>query len=162
MYVEQDGQGGLNIIGISTDTLEYLEVVPEFIFSPHLDKVRSRVSGILSVPYLFVDYGEITHEAAVPGQYRDEATLAVTVAFPSRDASADPMEQLLIMDDCLRRLVDIRNRILAIRCPSDPYYKGLARAHQLVPFEAPELSSVGWTMTFSRDGIDSLSAKPIR
>ena len=34
------------------DTLEYLEVVPEFIFSPHLDKVRSRVSGILSVPYL--------------------------------------------------------------------------------------------------------------
>ncbi|ATS05540.1 hypothetical protein CS387_00035 [Porphyromonas gingivalis] len=70
------------------------------------------------------------------------------------------MEQLLIMDDCLRRLVDIRNRILAIRCPSDPYYKGLARAHQLVPFDAPELSSVGWTMTFSRDGFDSLYGKP--
>lgn len=41
-------------------------------------------------------------------------------------------------------------------------YKGLARAHQLVPFEAPELFSVGWTMTFSRDGFDSLSAKPMR
>lgn len=154
--------GGYAELRDQLEAIDYLEVVPEFIFSPHLDKVRSRVSGILSVPYLFVDYGEITHEAAVPGQYRDEASLAVTVAFPLRDASADPMEQLLIMDDCLRRLVDIRNRILAIRCPSDPYYKGLARAHQLVPFESPELFSVGWTMTFSRDGFDSLSAKPMR
>ncbi|ATS05539.1 hypothetical protein CS387_00030 [Porphyromonas gingivalis] len=52
------------------EAIDYLDVVHEFIFSPHLDKVRSRVSGILSVPYLFVDYGEITHEAAVPSVSR--------------------------------------------------------------------------------------------
>ncbi|ATS10596.1 hypothetical protein CS543_06910 [Porphyromonas gingivalis] len=142
-------------------SLQYLDLVPEFIFSPHLDKVRSRVSGILSSLYLFVDYGEISHEISSPGQYSDEIALAVTVAYPSRDSSADSMEQLLLMEDCLKRLVSIRNEILSIRCNADPFYKGIVRSHQIIPFEAPELSSVGWTMTFSRQGFDSLRAKPV-
>ncbi|ATR90086.1 hypothetical protein CS544_02580 [Porphyromonas gingivalis] len=142
--------------------LEYLNIVPDFVFGPHIDKVRTRVNAIVEGPYLFVDYGEVEHVDASPGQYADRISLAVTVARPMRETSADVVEHLLAMEDCLRRLVDIRNGILALRCASDPYYRGLSEAHTIVPFETAELSSAGWTMLFSRQGFDSLSAKPRR
>lgn len=73
----------------------------------------------------------------------------------SIQAVTERYHECLVDEDAMREIQkEVVSRI--------EQYKGRARAHQLVPFEAPELSSVGWTMTFSRDGIDSLSAKPIR
>lgn len=142
------------------DKQTYQGIVPEFVFGPTLEKVTTRVTSILDGPYLFVDYGEFEHSTSAPGQFSDFARLAVTVARPFRDSSADSVEQLLMTDDCLQRLVKMRNTILALRCNADPYYRGIAREHSITPFEAPALASVGWTMIFSRSGFDTLSGKP--
>lgn len=138
----------------------YLGIVPRFVFGPTLEKVTTRVTSILDGPYLFIDYGEFEHSTTAPGQFSDFARLAVTVACPLRDSSFDSVEQLLLMEDCLTRLVKIRNEILKLRCNHDPFYRGISKEHSITPFEAPALASAGWTMIFSRSGFDTLSGKP--
>lgn len=144
----------------SLESIDYLNIVPHYIFSTELDKVKMRVSKILDEPYLFVDYGEYSHRQTQPGQYADSLELALTVATPMREITSDTMEQLIAMDDCLDRITRIRHSIIADRCKADPITRGLMQASRLVPFSAPELASIGWTLLFHREGYDSSKLKP--
>lgn len=135
-------------------------IVPEirnYVFGPNFDAVSSRVNN-LNGYYLFVDYGEIECGTDSSNRMTDSARLAITVAYRLKEFSGDLMEQLLVSDQSLSYLVAIRNRMIAEQ--RERYWlKDVSRNHTLTPFIARELSSIGWTMLFNRDGYDTFGAK---
>ena len=135
-------------------------IVPEignYIFGPNFDAVSSRVNNLTGY-YLFVDYGEIDCATDTSNRMTDSARLAITVAYRLKEFSGDLMEQLLVSDRTLAHLVTIRNRMIADQ--RERYWlKDVSRNHTLTPFIARELSSIGWTMLFNREGYDTFGAK---
>ena len=135
-------------------------IVPEignYIFGPNFDAVSSRVNN-LTGSYLFVDYGEIECGTDNSNRMTDSARLAITVAYKLKEFSGDLMEQLLVSDRTLTHLITIRNRMICDQ-RGRPWLKDISRNHTLTPFVARELSSIGWTILFNREGYDTFGAK---
>lgn len=144
----------------AVDTLSEEPVLPKvdnYVFGPNFDAVSSRVNNMTGF-YLFVDYGEIECATDNSNRFTDSARLAITVAYKLKEFSGDLVEQLIISDHCLSYLSLIRNRMIQEqreRC----WLKDVSRSHTLTPFIARELSSIGWTMLFNREGYDTFGAK---
>lgn len=135
-------------------------IIPEitnYVFGPNFDAVCSRVNNMTGY-YLFVDYGEIDCATDRSNRLTDSARLAITVAYKLKDFSGDLMEQLLVSSNCLSSLAAIRNRMIADQSERS-WLKDISRNHTLTPFIARELSSMGWTMLFNREGYDTFGVK---
>lgn len=131
--------------------------IGNYVFGPNFDAVSSRVNNLTGF-YLFVDYGEIECGTDSSNRFTDSARLAITVAYRLKEFSGDLIEQLIISDRCLSYLSLIRNHMIQEqkeRC----WLKDVSRSHTMTPFIARELSSIGWTMLFNRDGYDTFGAK---
>ena len=135
-------------------------IVPEianYVFGPNFDAVSSRVNNLTGY-YLFVDYGEIDCNTDSSNRITDSARLAITVAYKLKEFSGDLIEQLIVSDRCLSYLTTIRNRMISEQ--RERYWlKDVSRNHTLTPFIARDLSSIGWSMLFNREGYDSFGAK---
>ena len=136
--------------GVYTDTPFRFD---NYVIGPNIEAVARAVNNFVGY-YLFLDYGEIN--CAVDGRniHRDRLKLAVTVAYKVKEFNADMMEQLIVSSECLRRLAIIRDDMVRrYSCGSGD--KMISDSHTFVPFLGRELSSIGWTMMFDRQGIDS-------
>lgn len=131
--------------------------ISNYIFGPNLDAIRARVNNI-SEDYLFVDFGEIECGTDSSNRMYDYARLAVTVAYRLSDFTADLMEQTLAFSSALHKLAAIRNTMIADQ-RQHPWLRDISKSHTFVPFISRELSSVGWTMLFNREGYDTFNAK---
>ena len=136
------------------------KIIPEiknYVFGPNFDAVSARVNNLIG-HYLFVDYGEIECDTDGSNRFVDYTRLAITVAYRLKDFSGELMEQLIVSDRCLSCLVSIRNQM--IREQRERYWlKDISNNHTLTPFIARELSSIGWTLLFNRNGYDTFNAK---
>lgn len=131
--------------------------INNYIFAANFDAIKARVNNI-SNDYLFVDFGEIECGTDNSNRMYDQARLAVTVAYRLNDFASDLIEQTLAFNSSLGKLTVIRNTMInEQRCR--PWLKDISKNHTFVPFISKELSSVGWTMLFNREGYDSFSAK---
>jgi len=131
--------------------------INNYIFAPNLEAVKTRVNNI-SDDYLFVDFGEIECDTDNSNRMIDRSRLAVTVAYKLSDFTSDLIEQALAFNSSLSKLTRIRNMMLNDqRC--HPWLKEISKKHTLAPFISRDLSSVGWTMYFNREGYDSFGAK---
>lgn len=156
----RSSHSGYNELKDNVSTLSVHSLIPEissYIFGPNFDAVKSQVNSLGNY-YLFVDYGEIECSTDNSNRMTDSARLAITVAYKLKDFSGDLMEQLLVSNQCLSYLIEIRNRM--IKEQREHYWlKDVSSSHTLTPFIASELSSTGWTMLFNRTGYDSFGAK---
>lgn len=135
----------------------FVPQIENYVFSANLESISSRVNN-LSGYYLFVDYGEIECSTDKNNCLTDQTRLAITVAYKLKEFSGDLIEQLLVSDQSLSYLTMIRNQM--IKEQRERYWlKNLSKNHNVVPFVARELSSIGWTMLFNREGIDTFGAK---
>lgn len=131
--------------------------IHNYIFAANFDAIKARVNNI-SNDYLFVDFGEIECSTDSSNRMYDQARLAVTVAYRLNDFTSDLIEQALAFNSSLNKLAQIRNIMInEQRCR--PWLKDISKNHTFVPFISKELSSVGWTMLFNREGYDSFRAK---
>ena len=131
--------------------------INNYVFAANFEAIRARVNNI-SNDYLFVDFGEIECATDSSNRMHDQTSLAVTVAYRLNDFSADLVEQALAFNSSLHKLANIRNIMInEQRCR--PWLKDVSKNHTFVPFIAKELSSIGWTMLFNREGYDSFGAK---
>lgn len=131
--------------------------INNYIFGSNLEAISSRVNNI-SNDYLFVDFGAIDCGTDSSNRMHDSAQLAITVAYRMKSFTADLIEQALAFNSSLHKLTAIRNTMIAEqRCR--PWLKNVSEKHTFMPFISKELSSVGWTMLFNREGYDSFGAK---
>ena len=136
-----------------------LTKIENYIFGASFDAVMARVNNIASgSDYLFVDFGEIDCGTDNSNRMTDSAHIAITVAYRLKSFSADLIEHTLAFSHAFNKLVFIRNKMIYDQC-CHPWLKNLSKNHTFVPFVSKEMSSVGWTLMFNRDGYDSFGAK---
>jgi hypothetical protein len=78
--------------------------------------------------------------------------ISLTVAIPHKIESQDMVEQVLMADDALMMLLEIRSLMEADSiCP---FVKQITFPTEITPFFARELSdSTGWTLVFKKKTI---------
>lgn len=133
--------------------------ISNYIFGANFEAVQSRVNNIpAGENFLFIDFGEIDCDIDNSNRQTDSARLAITVAYRVKSFSADLIEQTLAFSHTLTQLVQIRNRMIREQ-QCHPWLKDISKSHTFVPFISQELSSIGWTILFNRQGYDSFKVK---
>lgn len=136
-------------------------LVPEienFVFGQRFDDVKKRVDAITGI-YLFCDFGELDSTQDRYGSITDTHTRAVTVAVKVPDR-ADMVEVAIYSERTLMLLNRIRARMIQ-DARTHSWMKQITERQTLVPFVAPELQSLGWTMKFNASAPDWLNVKSI-
>ncbi len=129
----------------------------DYVFGPNFEAVSGYVNNLPGF-YLFIDYGEIDCLTDNSNRMFDSARLAVTVAYRLKEFSGDLMEQLVVSEECLGYITEIRKRMIQEQ-KAHPWLKNLSNNHTFTPFVTKELSSIGWTILFNREGYDSFNVK---
>jgi len=155
---------GYNELRQAVDEMEQrnLTKIKHYVFGSDFEAVRTRVNNIpAGDDYLFVDFGEIDCATDSVNRKTDALRLAATVAYRLKDFSIDLVEQSLVFSHALQTLTGIRRIMIDEQC-QHPWLKNLSKKHELAPFVSPEMSSIGWTMYFSREGFDTFGVKDSR
>lgn len=146
---------------------EYVTMLPEalvpeiqsLVFGSSLESVKARVNKI-SGTYLFVDFGEFSCNRDIRNSIEDSQRLAVTVAVKT-SSSADITEEAIASDMSLELLNQVRGCMLADSEQRERWLEQLSSDHTIVPFEATDLSSIGWTLMFDISGSDWFNLKVV-
>ena len=135
-----------------------LPQLDHFVMGDSIDKVRRAINGFSGL-FLFVDYGTIVSVTDQKRSWSDTLSMAITIAGKISD-SADLIEEQLLSD----RTLDLLNRMRAGMIKdsaAQAWLRYMSDRHQMDPFNAPELKSIGWTLTFSIDAQDLLDVKQL-
>lgn len=154
---------GYNELKTQVDNLteHSLVDIDNYIFAANLEAVKARVNNIAAGEnYLFVDFGEIDSDIDQRNRHIDSAALAISVAYRMNSFSADTIEQSLVFAHSFDKLVAIRNKIIEEQ-ECQRWLKLISDNHRFVPLVSENLSSLGWTMMFDREGYDTFNAKGI-
>lgn len=127
--------------------------ITQFIMGLDEKTISARIHEV-SGTFLFIDYGHITSQRDSFDRQNDRLMIALTVATPLAKESMDLAEQVLLSDQNLDYLLQIRDLMKEdSRC--NPFVQQLSFPNEITPFYARELSdSVGWTMVFEKTGIE--------
>lgn len=126
--------------------------ITDYIFGVNDERVKSQISMVQGI-YLFIDYGNISTRENALKVKEDAMQLAVTVAKPLSSRTYDQAEEILITEELLDIITQIRQELREDR--SDPFVQRLSFPNDITPFFARELSnSYGWTLMFNITGID--------
>ena len=133
--------------------------IENYIFGANLEAIKQRVNNIVAgTDFLFVDFGEIDCATDSSNRLTDTTRLAITVAYRMKSFSADLIEQTLAFSHSFEKLILIRNQMISEQ-GNHPWLKDLSRNHTLLPFISEEMTSIGWSLMFNREGYDSFGAK---
>lgn len=127
-----------------------------YVFGQSFDSVKQRVDSILLGTYLFVEIGDITSGRDQRNNIRDVVRMAVTIA--AKSAETDLMEEAVYSERTLVMMRQLRREMMLDQA-STPWLKEISPSCQISPFVAREFSSVGWTLTFEREGSDMFDLK---
>ncbi|RGN43819.1 MULTISPECIES: hypothetical protein [unclassified Bacteroides] len=143
------------------DNMSSHSLIPEidgYVFGQSYDDVKAQI-GKLTGSYLFVDFGSFTSNRDQRNSIQETFELAVTIASKIPDAS-DLVEIAIITD----QLLQLTNKLRAFQINDQAkhsWLKELSNKHNIIPFVAPEFSSIGWTVVLSREGADLLDVKEL-
>ena len=126
--------------------------ITDYIIGLDEKTIGERISSVTG-SYLFVDYGHISSDRDGYQRQNDKILIALTVATPLIKGSMDLVEQILLSDENLNLLLQIRD-IMKLDSKCSPFVQQLSFPNEITPFFARELSdSTGWTMVFQKTGI---------
>ena len=75
--------------------------------------------------------------------------------------SADMVECAIVSDATLQLLVQVRQQLLIdSHSEAYPWLERISGSHDIIPFVAPELKSLGWTLMFESEASDLFNVKP--
>jgi hypothetical protein len=121
-----------------------------FVFGHDDTIVTERIRNMKDY-FMFIEYGMI--KAAQPDKimvrYTDIA-LALTIAIPFNDSGRDPVEQIIISDNCLTMVQSVLDTINADDSAICPIHRYLESRLDITPI-IPELfyGNIGWVVTFN-------------
>ena len=136
--------------------MEEKDLIPgieDYIFGVDEDMVKRRIQSISGI-FLFVDYGAINSDRESDALYEmDEFRIAITVAFPIKEGTMDPVETMLMHQTMLDYISQIKEKMRADSKRID-LIKEISFPLEINPWFSRELmSSSGWSMLFSRRGV---------
>ncbi|MEY8587933.1 hypothetical protein [Phocaeicola sartorii] len=138
-------------------------LIPEiqhYVFGQSFEGVKKRIDSI-SGTFLFVDFGEFSSVRDQRNSIHDTQKLAVTVAMKVPTTS-DLVEEAIISEKTLQLINILRARMLDdSKKINAPWLKKLSDTHDIIPFVAPELGSLGWSMRFDSEGSDLFAIKDL-
>lgn len=134
--------------------------IQHYVFGQSFEGVKKRIDS-LSGTFLFVDFGEFSSTRDQRNSIHDTQKLAVTVAMKV-PTSSDLVEEAIISEKTLQLINILRARMIDDSQKTDaPWLKKLSDAHDIIPFVAPELASLGWSMRFDSEGADLFAIKDL-
>lgn len=131
--------------------------ITDFVFGVDEEVVKKAVSNI-SGYFLFVDFGEIQSSTDANNRITDSFSISMTVAKRYDENSMDQISTAIIFDNCLDMAATIK-RTLVKEQKKYPWLKDIDGNSTFSPFVSRELSAIGWSMIFDRQGLDLLSIK---
>lgn len=136
----------------------YVPEIGSLVFGQDLAEVKRRIDSVTG-SFLFVDFGEFSSKQ-LHNSFTETQKLAVTVAEKVPD-SADMVECAIVSDATLQLLVKVRERLLIDSHSEDyPWLERISGSHDIIPFVATELKSLGWTLMFESEASDLFNVKP--
>lgn len=136
----------------------YVPEIGSLVFGQDLTDVKRRIDSITG-NYLFIDFGEFS-STQLHNSFTETQKLAVTVADKVPD-SADMVECAIVSDATLQLLVQVRQQLLIdSHSEAYPWLERISSSHDIIPFVAPELKSLGWTLMFESEASDLFNVKP--
>lgn len=130
--------------------------IQNYVFGQSYDAVKHRIDNI-SGTYLFLDFGEFSSTRDQRNTIHDSFDLATTIA--SKVSSNSDLVELAIVSEQTLQLAH-QLRVLQYEDQKQhPWLKEIANQHTIIPFVAREFSSIGWTITYKREGADILHLK---
>lgn len=132
--------------------------IHHFIFGESIEKVKAVIDKVTGV-FLFVDFGSINSAFQQSGSVNDRLQMAITVAAKVH-AQSDLVEDSISLDLTLNLLNHIR-AIMISDSRRIGWLQYLKDSHQMDPFVAPNLYSLGWTLTFDIFASDALDVKTL-
>lgn len=132
--------------------------ISNFVFGQRFEDVKKRVDTLIGT-YLFCDFGEIQSSQDNIGSIEDTHKRAVTVAVKLGNKS--DMVEVAIQSD---RTLKLLNQVRAYMMYDSRYMswlKPISDNQTIVPFVSPELSSIGWSMSFVASAPDWMNVKEI-
>jgi len=138
------------ITALSTHSL--VPGITDYLFGLDEATLKQKISAVTG-SYLFVDYGHISSDRDHLNRQNDRILIAITVATPLIQGSMDLVEQILLADENLDLLLQVRD-IMYEDSRHHPFVQQLSFPNEITPFFAKELSdSTGWTMVLQKTGI---------
>lgn len=132
--------------------------IAHYVFGQSFDGVKKRIDSI-SGTFLFVDFGEFSSVRDQRNSIQDMQKLAITVAMKV-PSSSDLVEEAIISEQTLHLINILRARMIYDSGRINaPWLKKLSDTHDIIPFVAPELASIGWSMRFDSEGSDLFAIK---
>lgn len=153
--------GALKAYVTSLPDNSLLPGIDAFVFGQSFDSVKARVD-ILTGSYLFIDYGEFTSGRDNRNNIQDTQKIAATVAMKVSDYS-DLIEEAIASDVTLNLINELRAHLIADSESGSVQWLNRSAVHQhdIVPFVAKELKSIGWTIMFSTNSSDLFNLKQL-
>ncbi|MDA3824131.1 MAG: hypothetical protein PF450_16175 [Bacteroidales bacterium] len=139
----------------SLDPNSLIPGIKDYVFGVNEDLAMNRIKEFRNF-YLLVDYGSLsTDEDSEYKVKSDSFLMAVTVAIPLIQNSYDEVEALLLADQALTYLQQIRTQMISDKTCS--LLKHIEFPSEITPFFSRELlNSIGFTMLFTKMGIGLL------
>lgn len=139
-------------------------LIPElqgYVFGQSFDSVKTRVDKITG-SYLFIDFGEFSSNRDSRNSIRDTQKIAATIAMKVSD-SIDLVEEAIVSEMTLQMLNRLRAHLLhdSERGTVPWLNRSEINKHDIMPFVAKELKSLGWTIMFSTDASDIFRLKQL-
>lgn len=138
-----------------------IPAIQSYVFGQSFDSVKARIDGLTGC-YLFIDYGEFTSGRDNRNSIQDTQKLAATIAMKIPD-TADLVEEAIYSQLTLDLLNVLRAHLLSDS--EESKFSWLNRKaienHDIIPFVAKELKSIGWTLMFSSDASDMFDLKSL-
>jgi hypothetical protein len=170
-FPSRDGVLNMFVNG-SSDLYEYEELkgyisdlpeplvpdISDYVFGQRFDDVKKRVDSLTGT-YLFCDFGEIQSSQDNIGSIQDTHKRAITVAVKLGNNS-DMVEVAIQSDRTLSLLNEVRAYMI-LDSRNMSWLKTISESQTIVPFVAPELSSIGWSMSFVASASDWMNVKDI-
>ena len=132
--------------------------ISHFIFGESIEKVKSAIDKVTGV-FMFVDFGSINSAFNKSGSVDDRLQMAVTVAAKV-NAQSDLVEDTITSATTLNLLNHIR-AIMISDSRTVGWLQYLKESHQMDPFVAESIHSLGWTLTFDIFASDALDVKTL-
>lgn len=128
-----------------------LPEIKDFVIGADETKVSERIRNIENY-FLFLEYGPINANPPDKVRIRDiRFNLAVHVCYHSNRRNTDPMEEAVIMDNCLEKAFFIAKQMIADDNLIIPHARFVESAISFAPVEPAFLyQSIGWSLSFKK------------
>ena len=152
------GYGSLKTYVETMPVHSRIESITGFAFGENEASVKRHVLDLTGT-FMYVDFGDLSTSRDQRNSIRNTFKVAVTVAMKT-GGSLDAVEYAIASDETMKLVQSLLQMMNADQSESS-WLKELSNQYEIVPFDAPEWQSHGWSILFDRVGADMLNIKKL-